>query len=93
MKTKLESNREEISRKVDKYWVPMIVHLDGGGDKATSQAAAAGAFKPRPRKKVLVVGINDESAIGAVEAGKETANGTEIAIVGHGGSMEIMDIG
>ena len=39
-----------------------------------------------------MVGINDESAIGAVEAAKQAGNGTEIAIVGHGGSMEIMDI-
>jgi ribose transport system substrate-binding protein len=69
-----------------------IVHLDGGGDKTTSQAAAAGAFKSRSRKRVLVVGINDESAIGAVDAAKQAGNGTEIAIVGHGGSMEIMDI-
>ena len=69
-----------------------IVHLDGGGDKATSQAAAAGAFKSRSRKRVLVVGINDESAIGAVEAAKQAGNSTDIAIVGHGGSMEIMDI-
>jgi ribose transport system substrate-binding protein len=69
-----------------------IIHLDGGGDKATSQAAAAGAFKSRSKKKVLVVGINDESAIGAVEAAKQAGNGTDIAIVGHGGSMEIMDV-
>ncbi len=68
-----------------------IVHLDGGGDKATSQAAAITALKSRSRKKVLVVGINDESAIGAVEAAKQSP-GTDTAIVGHGGSMEIMDI-
>src|SRR6202167_912192 len=69
-----------------------IVHLDGGGDKATSQAAAAGAFKTRSRKRVLVVGINDESAIGAVEAAKQAGNGANIAIVGHGGFLEIMYI-
>ena len=28
-----------------------VVHLDGGGDKATSQAAAASALKSRSRKK------------------------------------------
>jgi len=32
-----------------------------------------------------------ESAIGAVEAAKQ-AGATDIAIVGHGGSMEIMDV-
>lgn len=70
----------------------VLLHLDGGGDKATSQAAAATAFKSRSRKRVLVVGINDESAIGAAEAARQTGGGTEIAIVGHGGSGEITDI-
>jgi ribose transport system substrate-binding protein len=69
-----------------------ILHLDGGGDKATSQTAAATAFKTRSRKRVLVVGINDESAIGAAEAARQTGGGTEFAIVGHGGSGEITDI-
>ena len=39
-----------------------------------------------------MVGINDESAVGAVEAAKQAGGGTEIAIVGHGGSGEITDI-
>jgi ribose transport system substrate-binding protein len=60
--------------------------------KATSQTAAATAFKTRSRKRVLVVGINDESAIGAAEAARQTGGGTEFAIVGHGGSGEITDI-
>src|ERR1700734_1365955 len=53
-----------------------ILHPHGGGDKATSQAAAAGAFKSRSRKKIRVVGINDESAIGAVDAAKQAGIGT-----------------
>jgi ribose transport system substrate-binding protein len=69
-----------------------IVHLDGGGDKATSHAATAAALKSRSPKKVLVVGINDESAIGASEAASKAGSGTEVAVVGHGGSMEILDI-
>jgi ribose transport system substrate-binding protein len=69
-----------------------VLHLDGGGDKATSLAAAANVFKSRSKKRVLVVGINDESAIGAVEAARQAGSGTDVAIVGHGGSMEIMDI-
>jgi ribose transport system substrate-binding protein len=69
-----------------------IVHLDGGGDKATSQAATVAALKSRSKKKVLVVGINDESAIGAIDAANQLGSGTEVAIVGHGGSMEILDL-
>jgi ribose transport system substrate-binding protein len=66
-----------------------IHHLDGGGDKATSKAVVTAFFKSRPRKRILIVGINDESAIGAVEAVDEIKAGTEVAIVGHGGSTEI----
>jgi ribose transport system substrate-binding protein len=69
-----------------------IVHLDGGGDKATSHAATAAALKARSRKKILVVGINDESAIGAIDAAAQTGNSADVAIVGHGGSTEIMDL-
>ena len=69
-----------------------IHHLDGGGDKATSEAAVAGFLKSRSRKRILVAGINDESAIGAVQAVEQMAGGADIAIVGYGGSMEILDI-
>ncbi len=70
-----------------------VIHLDGGGDKATSQAATASALKQsRSRKKVLVVGINDESAMGAVEAARQVGKQADVAIVGHGGSAEIMEI-
>jgi ribose transport system substrate-binding protein len=66
-----------------------VHHLDGGGDKATSKAVVTNFLKSRP-KRVLIVGINDESAIGAVQAAELTKAGTEVAIVGHGGSTEIM---
>jgi ribose transport system substrate-binding protein len=69
-----------------------ILHLDGGGDEATSRATAAASFTSRSGKKMLVVAINDESAIGAAEAARQTGSGTEIAIVGHGGSGEITEI-
>jgi ribose transport system substrate-binding protein len=69
-----------------------IHHLDGGGDKATSRAAVAAFLKSKTRKRILVVGINDESAIGAIEAADQARYGTELAVVGHGGSLEIIDI-
>jgi ribose transport system substrate-binding protein len=69
-----------------------IHHLDGAGDKAHSKAVVASFLKPRSRKKILIAGINDESAIGAVQAAEQASARTEIAIVGHGGSSEIMDI-
>ncbi len=69
-----------------------IHRLDGGGDKVKSKAAVSGFLKTRSRRRVLVVGINDESAIGAVQAAEQFSGGEEIAIVGHGGSTEIMDI-
>ncbi|MGC2398697.1 MAG: substrate-binding domain-containing protein [Acidobacteriaceae bacterium] len=68
-----------------------VHHLDGDGDKATSKAAVANFLKARSRKKVLIVGINDESAIGAVQAVDQAKAANDVAIVGHGGSTEIMD--
>jgi ribose transport system substrate-binding protein len=59
-----------------------------GGGKATLQPAAAAASKTSSRKRLLVVGINDESAIGAAEARSEIGSGTEIAIAGHGAGGE-----
>jgi ribose transport system substrate-binding protein len=41
-----------------------VEHLDGGGDKATSRSAVKSFVRRRPRRKVLIAGINDESAIG-----------------------------
>jgi ribose transport system substrate-binding protein len=66
-----------------------VHHLDGGGDKATSKAVVANFLKSRLHKRVLVVGINDESAIGAVQAVEQLKVGSDVAIVGHGGSTEI----
>src|SRR5579862_4028130 len=39
-----------------------VHHLDGGGEKSTSRAAVSGFLKSKARKRVLVVGINDECA-------------------------------
>jgi ribose transport system substrate-binding protein len=69
-----------------------VHHLDGDGEKAKSKAAVAAFLKSRSRKKVLVVGINDESAIGAVQAAEQVGHGMELAIAGHGGSMEILEL-
>jgi ribose transport system substrate-binding protein len=70
-----------------------IHHLDGGGDKAISKAAVAAFLKSaRSPKRILIVGINDESAIGAVEAVNAAKGSREIAVVGHGGSREIMEM-
>jgi ribose transport system substrate-binding protein len=68
-----------------------VYHLDGGGDKATSKAVVTNFLKSRSRKRILIVAINDESAIGAVQAVEQLKAGAEAAIVGHGGSTEIRD--
>jgi ribose transport system substrate-binding protein len=68
----------------------LVEHVDGGGDKATSRSAVKSFLRRHPRKKVLIAGINDESAIGAVEAAQQATG--EVAVVGHGGSAEIMQM-
>jgi ribose transport system substrate-binding protein len=66
-----------------------IRHLDGGGERATSRAAVNAFLSRNTTKRILIAGINDESAIGAAEAVKGRS-GADIAIVGHGGSAEML---
>lgn len=71
----------------------VIHHVDGGGDKAISKAAVANFLKgSRPGRKLLIVGINDESALGAVQAVSSFRGSADVAVVGHGGSKEILDV-
>ncbi|MFL6353871.1 MAG: substrate-binding domain-containing protein [Bryobacteraceae bacterium] len=69
-----------------------VEHLDGGDDRSTSRSAVKSYLRRRPRKKLLIAGINDESAIGAVEALQQGRATGEAAVVGHGGSAEIMQM-
>jgi ribose transport system substrate-binding protein len=41
---------------------------------------------------MLIAGINDETAIGAVQAASAVGGQRDIAIVGHGGSPEMLEI-
>ena len=69
-----------------------VKHLDSGGDKATSKSAVEDFLKKTSAKRILIAGINDESAIGAAQAANEFVTGREIAIVGHGGSPEMIQM-
>jgi ribose transport system substrate-binding protein len=66
-----------------------VQHLDGGGEKCASRAAVEKFLERCSAKRVLIAAINDESAIGASEAVRECKS-CDIAIVGHGGSEEMM---
>ena len=67
-----------------------IEHVDGAGERQASRAAMTAYFRERSAKRAIVIGINDESAIGAAEA--LTGSKGEIAIAGFGGSAEILDL-
>lgn len=69
-----------------------VQHLDSGGDKATSRTAVEAFLKKSTAKRILMAGINDESAIGAAQAAVESDANREIAIVGHGGSAEMVEL-
>jgi ribose transport system substrate-binding protein len=69
-----------------------IQHVDGAGDKAGSHAAMEDFLSRHPARRILIAGINDESAIGAVQALRGANGAREFAVVGHGGSAEILDI-
>lgn len=69
-----------------------VHHLDSGGDKAASEATVQDFLRKQPAKRILVAGINDESAVGAAQAAAQTDGKKELAIVGHGGSTEMLDL-
>lgn len=68
-------------------------HFDGGGEKSFSRTATANFLRgSRRRRKILIAGINDESALGAVEAITASRGSADVAVVGHGGSGEILRV-
>jgi len=69
-----------------------VHHLDSGGNTETSRVAVQNFLRKRSAKRILVAGINDESAIGAAQAAQQAKGNNEIAIVGHGGSAEMIEM-
>lgn len=69
-----------------------VHHLDGGGEAPTARAVVMEFLRQRVAKRVLIAGINDESAIGAAQAAAEVKQDREIAVVGHGGSAEMTEM-
>ena len=67
-----------------------VHHLDSGGDKVTSRNAVETLIRKVAARSILIAGINDETAIGAAEATKKLRGGRDVAIVGHGGSPEMI---
>jgi ribose transport system substrate-binding protein len=92
----VQSRLVGVVRGIEERLGPMaeefVQHIDGGGDKASSKSAVGSFLRRRSHKKVLIAGINDESAIGAIEASQQASGAGELAVVGHGGSPEIIDI-
>ena len=71
----------------------IVHHVDGGGDRSKSKAATLAFLRTlKGRNRVLIVGINDESAIGATAAVTAATGVLEAAVVGHGGSPEILEL-
>ena len=70
----------------------MVHHLDYGGDRASAEAVVKNFMARTPAKRVLIAGINDESALGAVRAAEDLKDSARFAIVGHGGNREILEL-
>lgn len=66
-----------------------IAHLDCGGDRSISRQVVHEFLSKHRARYILIAGINDESAMGAVEAAGCNQD-REIGIVGHGGSKEML---
>lgn len=69
-----------------------IERLDGGGERELSRIATATYLRGRSPKRVMIIAINDESAIGAAEATQRLRARGEIVIVSYGGSAEILQL-
>ena len=71
----------------------IVHHLDGGGERNKSKAAMQAFLRTlKGHERLLIVGINDESAIGSVSALAASAGSIPAAVVGHGGSTEILKL-
>ena len=66
--------------------------IDSGGSKETSRASVRRFLKRNGSNRLLIAGINDETAIGASEAALECGAEKGLAIVGHGGSPEMCEL-
>ena len=69
-----------------------IEHLDGGGEREPSRLAVARYLRGKTLDRIVIIAINDESAVGAAEATKRLQRRGEIVIVGYGGSAEILEL-
>jgi len=69
-----------------------VRHIDSGGNRETSKIAVRRFLSRSTAKRLLIAGINDETAIGASEATIESGLGKGVAIVGHGGSPEMCEV-
>ncbi|MGH9700306.1 MAG: substrate-binding domain-containing protein [Candidatus Acidiferrales bacterium] len=69
-----------------------IQHVDGGGERELSRIAMTDYLRGQSSKRVMIIAINDESAIGAAEATQRLRARGEIAIVSYGGSAEILEL-
>lgn len=69
-----------------------IQHVDGGGERELSRIAMTDYLRGQSLKRVMIIAINDESAIGAAEATQRLRARGEIVIVSYGGSAEILEL-
>jgi ribose transport system substrate-binding protein len=69
-----------------------VRRIDSGGSRETSKAIVSRFLKRNGSKRLLIAGINDETAIGASEAAIECRLDKGLAIVGHGGSPEMCEM-
>lgn len=82
----IEERRGQLPKEI-------VHHLDGGGNQNKSKAAIQAFLRTlKGRSRVLIAGINDESAIGAVAALATASSSIEGAVVGHGGSPQILEL-
>jgi ribose transport system substrate-binding protein len=79
-----------MERRFGAFRSSAILHIEGGGSRKTSADAVARVLASGPKSPIAIAAVNDESALGAADALAAHRSRRRAAIVGHGGSPELI---
>jgi ribose transport system substrate-binding protein len=92
VQSRLVGVQKGVEERLGSIDASIVHHLDYGGDRSASEAVVRKLLARKSARRVLIAGINDESALGAARAAEDLRNAAEFAIVGHGGSSEMLQV-
>lgn len=90
VQSRLDGALAAIERRFGTYASSAVVHVEGGGGRETAAGAVGRLLASAPKSPIAIAAVNDESALGAADAVAAHRSRRRIAIVGQGGSPEII---